>query len=76
MDRKLSITDVLQYFLQFGVDALNIFISAYGVLVFVVAVFVVANMIRNDLRKKRVIKELTRKKNFDRQKPKHLKKKK
>ena len=29
MDRKLSITDVLQYFLQFGVDALNILFSIW-----------------------------------------------
>ena len=57
MDRKINITD----FLQFGVDALNIFISAFGVLVFVVSVFVVANMIRTDLSRKRLIKELDQK---------------
>ena len=57
MDRKINITD----FLQFGVDALNIFILAFGVLVFVVFVFTFANMIRTDLLKKRVIKELGQK---------------
>lgn len=57
MDRKINITD----FLQFGVDALNIFISAFGVLVFVVFVFTFANMIRDDLLTKRVIKQLGQK---------------
>ena len=57
MDHKINITD----FLQFGVDALNIFISAFGVLVFVVSIFVVANMIRDDLLTKRLIKQLDQK---------------
>ena len=57
MDNKINITD----FLQFGVDALNIFVSAFGVLVFVVSVFVVANTIRNDFLRKRVIKQLGQK---------------